>query len=95
MQEEWDELWDLLPLLQYSGMSRWGWEEGTTAFQFPTSSQEELNKKHQEEWRKQLRQAALLLNPILQALPPPKYLFPNEWKLEKQKASQPAQGVKR
>jgi hypothetical protein len=38
MWEEWDKLCDLLLLLQYPGKSRWGWEEGTTTFQFPTSS---------------------------------------------------------
>jgi hypothetical protein len=45
MWEEWDELWDLLLPLQYPGESQWGWEEGTTFFQFPTNSQEELKKK--------------------------------------------------
>jgi hypothetical protein len=45
MWEEWDELWDLLLPLQYPGESQWGWEEGTTFFQFPTNSQKELKKK--------------------------------------------------
>ena len=69
--------------------------EGTITFQFPTSSQEELKKKHQEEHRKQLRQAALPPNLILQTPPLPKYQIPDEWKPEKWKASHPAQGVKR
>jgi hypothetical protein len=94
-REEWDELWDLLLLLQYPGESRWGWEEGTTTFQFPTSSWEELKKKHQEECRRQLRRASLPPNLVLQAPPPPKYQMPDEWKLEKRKASYPAQGARR
>jgi hypothetical protein len=94
-REEWDKLWDLLLLLQYPGKSRWGWEEGTTAFQFLTSSQEELKKKCQEECRKQLRRASLPPNPVLQAPLPPKYQIPDKWKSEKRKASYPAQGAKR
>jgi hypothetical protein len=94
-QEEWDKLWDLLLLLQYPGESWWGWEEGTTAFQFPTSSWEELKKKCQEECRRQLRRASLPPNLVLQAPPPPKYPMPDEWKLEKRKASYPAQGARR
>jgi hypothetical protein len=44
MREEWDKLWDSLPLLQYPNGSLWGWED-TTCFQFSGSkSMAELRK---------------------------------------------------
>jgi hypothetical protein len=94
-REEWDKLWDLLLLLQYPRESRWGWEEGTTTFQFPSSSKEELRRAQQEECRRWLRQASLLPNLVLQGPPPSPYQFSDMWRPEKCKASYPAQGAKR
>jgi hypothetical protein len=95
IREEWDKLWDLLLPLQYPNRSLWGWED-TMCFQFlGYKSMAELRKARQEEHRRQLRQASLPPNPVLQGPPPSPYQFLDIWRLEKCKASYPAQGAKR